>query len=174
MPKEEKKIVLPTDTFFVMKDTGRDIGFINSFLDLVYKKEEKYPITEVQKYFPTNEEELGTLERLINSEVKRERMMDSVYQRNEAYSSWFFKALAKNIKKRFTSRQAIKANINGFDIIENPLGNPYDTSYVKYKVYEGNNALIFFIPYLRDKEYGIGNIITSKNKSIIEEVAGAN
>ena len=172
-PKSISDQLVTEAKFFTLSDTSQDVKFLISLFDLIYDVNVKEtPITKVQFFFPSNEEEIAFLQNSINSSRKRDLMIDSIYSEDMAlYNSRFFYGLSKVIKKYIPRKSYILIEFNAFDIIDNPVGNSYDTSYVKYKIINKINKeiLVIFLPYLRDNEYGIENIYNKRKESLIEE-----
>jgi hypothetical protein len=174
--KKEKKLSIGTDTFFSIKDTLRDLHLIRFFFDQIFSvsKGKKILIQDVKTFFPSNEEEISFIENHVISEVKKERMTDSLYRQVEYYSK-FFPALATIVGRHLPDSKQIAINFCGFDIIDNPVGNQYDTSYVIYRASfgSGNINLTFLIPFIRDKDYGIANIFDDYKESLIDKTTGS-
>jgi hypothetical protein len=153
-----------------MSDTSADIRFIDSFFVLVYNSRRALSIKEVQKYFPSNEVEIAFLKNHIGELNKRNRMEDSIYGNKKTYKSKFFTSLSRVVKSDMPGRKDAITGFAGYDIIENPVGNSYDTSYVKYNTYaKGVKKMTFYMPYIRNGEYYIANIYRFDGPSLIDK-----
>jgi hypothetical protein len=157
--------------FFRIPDTLRDIRYIDSFFFLVYSNKKYFLIQDIQKFFPSNEEEISWLSSHYKNGSQLKKMEDSIYDNgSNSYRSKFFPALAKEIQATFPRRSQLSIRFGGFDVIDNSTNDPYDTTNVNYEVFINRNTkkMKLVLPYLRDNDFGIQNIYYNNGESVID------